>query len=154
MFEDDEHARIEKLPIYLKGKEVLEVVYQITELISDDDHLRFIKDFIIEDALQLTSKVVSAEGGDLYDLRMENAAMIRNAAQDLIIQSHSLELFGFEYIEYYSLVRDLVEEYRLLFLDWVAGFDKWNYMVDRWGLFNPPGVGPFDPDPEGMDDEC
>jgi hypothetical protein len=43
---------------------------------------------------------------------------------------------------------DLIEEYRLLFIDWVAGFDKWNYYIDRWGLFNPPGVGPFDKDPD------
>jgi hypothetical protein len=39
-------------------------------------------------------------------------------------------------------------KYRLLFIDWVAGFDKWNYVIDRWGLFNPPGVGPFDKDPD------
>ncbi|HNW57202.1 MAG TPA: hypothetical protein PLR88_09465 [Bacteroidales bacterium] len=44
------------------------------------------------------------------------------------------------------MVRDLIEEYRLLFIDWVAGFDKWDYIIDRWGLFNPPGVGPFDKD--------
>jgi hypothetical protein len=28
------------------------------------------------------------------------------------------------------------------------GFDKWDYIIDRWGLFNPPGVGPFDKDPD------
>jgi len=41
-----------------------------------------------------------------------------------------------------------VEEYRLLFIDWVSKFDKWDYVIDRWGLFNPPGVGPFDHDPD------
>jgi hypothetical protein len=41
----------------------------------------------------------------------------------------------------------------------VASFDKWDYIIDRWGLFNPPGVGPFDKDPDddipsdGFDDE-
>ena len=44
------------------------------------------------------------------------------------------------------MVRQLIEEYRLLFIDWVATFDKTNYIIDRWGLFNPPGVGPFDVD--------
>ena len=62
--------------------------------------------------------------------------------------NHSPDAFGFEYVEYYQLVRDLIEEYRLLFIDWVAGFDKWDYIIDRWGLFNPPGVGPFDKDPD------
>jgi hypothetical protein len=28
----------------------------------------------------------------------------------------------------------------------VAGFNKWDYITDCWGLFNPPGVGPFDHD--------
>ena len=96
----------------------------------------------------LTAKIASAEGGDLYDLRMENAAVIRKAARDLMVQNQSLEMFGFEHVEYYSIVSDLIEEYRLLFIDWVAGFDKSNYIVDRWGLFNPPGVGPFDEDDE------
>jgi len=48
----------------------------------------------------------------------------------------------------FQIVRDLIEEYRLLFIDWVAGFDKWDYIIDRWGLFNPPGIGPFDKDPD------
>ncbi len=51
-------------------------------------------------------------------------------------------MFGFERVEYYQIVRDLIEEYRLLFIDWVAGFDQWDYIIDRWGLFNPPGIEP------------
>jgi len=147
MFEDDDNDRVRNLPIFRKGEEILELVQQIADLIpEEDEHLLFIKDFMIEDALMLTSKIVNAEGGKLYDIRMENAAIIRKSACDLMIQNHSLEMFGFEHVEYYSMVRDLIEEYRLLFIDWVAGFDKWNYVIDRWGLFNPPGVGPFDPD--------
>jgi len=40
----------------------------------------------------------------------------------------------------------LIEEYRLLFIDWVSGFDNRNYIIDRWGLFNPPGCTLFDKD--------
>jgi len=103
---------------------------------------------MLSDAAQLTVKVAGAEAAGLYDLKMENAAIIRKAARDLMVQQHSLESFGFEYVEYWQMVRDLIEEYRLLFIDWVAGFDKWDYIIDRWGLFNPPGVGPFDKDPD------
>ena len=149
MFHDKENDfdRVENLPLFLKGKEILEVVNEILSLIQEEDeHLVYIKEIILEDAYTLTAKIVSAEAGDLYDLRMENAAIIRKAARDLMVQNHSLEMFGFEHVEYYSIVRSLIEEYRLLFIDWVAGFDKWNYVVDRWGLFNPPGIGPFDHD--------
>jgi hypothetical protein len=151
MFDDEENDfnEYEKLPLFLKGKEILDVVTDILALIEDEnEHLDIIKQFILEDAYMLTAKIVGAEGADIYDLRMENAAIIRKAARDLMVQNESLEMFGFEHVEYYSIVRDLLEEYRLLFIDWVAGFDKSNYIVDRWGLFNPPGVGPFDEDDE------
>lgn len=149
MFHDKENNfdKVEKLPLFIKGKEILEVVNDILSLIQEDDeHLVYIKQIILEDAYMLTAKIVNAESGDLYDVRMENAAIIRKAALDLMVQNHSLEMFGFEHVEYYSIVRNLLEEYRLLFVEWVDGFDKWNYIIDRWGLFNPPGVGPFDPD--------
>jgi hypothetical protein len=115
---------------------------------GQDDPGNELKACILFDAAQLTVNVAGAEAAGLYDLKMENAAIIRKAARDLMVQQHSLDMFGFEYVEYYQIVRDLIEEYRLLFIDWVAGFDKWDYLIDRWGLFNPPCIGPFDKDPD------
>ena len=147
--EEDDIVRPEGLPIYRKGKEILEMVSKITALIPEDnEYLMHVKACMLSDAAQLTVKVAGAEAAGLYDLKMENASIIRKAARDLMVQQHSLDMFGFEYVEYYQMVRDLIEEYRLLFIEWVAGFDKWDYVIDRWGLFNPPGVGPFDKDPD------
>ncbi len=149
MFDDANEINPKELPIYKKGLEIYEVVHHIGELIPDDDEmLQHVKGIMLEDAMLLTVKVAGATGGQLYDIKMECAAIIRKAARELMIQNHSLEMFGFEHVEYYQIVRDLIEEYRLLFIDWVAGFDKWEYIIDRWGLFNPPGVGPFDHDPD------
>jgi hypothetical protein len=125
------------------------MVHKIAALIPEDnEYLMEVKGKMQLDAALLSVKVVGAEADGLYDLKMENAAIIRKAARDLMVQNHSLDAFGFEYVEYYQIVRDLIEEYRLLFIDWVAGFDKWDYIIDRWGLFNPPGIGPFDKDPD------
>jgi len=150
MFDDDEDFDLDrhrKLPIYLKAQEIADLVRKIADLIPEDDEmLNSIMDFIMEDAYTISAKIAGAEGGDIYDIRMENAAIIRKAARDLTVQYHSLVEFGFEHAEYYLMVRQLVEEFRLLFIDWVAGFDKFNYITDRWGLFNPPGVDPFDED--------
>ena len=147
--EDDDVIKTEKLPIFLKGKEIFDLVHKITDLIPDnDEYLNDVKGCMLNDAALLSVKVAGAEAAGLYDLKMENAAIIRKAARDLIVQQHSLDMFGFEYVEYYQMVRDLIEEYRLLFIEWVAGFDKWDYIIDRWGLFNPPGIGPFDKDPD------
>jgi hypothetical protein len=147
--EDDDIIKPEKLPIYKKGKEIFDMVIKITDLIPEnDEYLQHVKACMISDAALLTVKIAGAEASGLYDLKMENAAIIRKAARDLMVSQHSLDMFGFEYVEYYQIVRDLIEEYRLLFIDWVAGFDKWDYIIDRWGLFNPPGIGPFDKDPD------
>ena len=149
MNEDDAVVDIKGLPIYKKGMEIYEVVDHICQLIPDDDEmLGHVKGVMLKDAMLLTVKVAGATAGGLYDLKMEAAAIIRKAARELMVQNHSLELFGFEHVEYYDIVRNLVEEYRLLFIDWVAGFDKLDYVTDRWGLFNPPGVGPYNSDPD------
>jgi hypothetical protein len=149
MDNDERQDQVEDLPIYKKGEEIYKLTRKICELIPEDnEHLQFVKGDMLLNASLLTVKVAGAEGGDLYDLRMEAAAIIRKAARDLMVSNHSLEMFGFEEVEYFDMVRDLIEEYRLLFIDWVVGFDQWNYIIDRWGLFNPPGVGPFDKDPD------
>jgi hypothetical protein len=138
-----------ELPIYKKGQEIYEVVDHICQLIPDDDEmLGHVKGVMLEDAMLLTVKVAGATAGQLYDIKMEAATIIRKAAMELMIQNHFLEMFGFEHVEYFQIVRDLLEEYRLLFIDWVSKFDPWDYIIDRWGLFNPPGVGPFDHDPD------
>ena len=149
MEEEEKPVNAEDLAIYKKGKEILNVVFEITDLIPDDNEkLQHVKGFMLHDAMQLTVKVVGATAGDLYDIKMEAAAIIRQAGMSLKLQNHALEMFGFEEVQYFEIVRDLLEEYRLLFIDWVAGFDEWNYVIDRWGLFNPPGVGPYDKDPD------
>jgi len=128
--DEDDLLQPEKLPIYQKGKEIFEMVYKLTDLIPEDnEHLNFVKSGMLSDAALLTVKVAGAEAAGLYDLKMENAAIIRKAARDLMVQQHSLDMFGFEYPEYYQLVRNLIEEYRLLFIDWVAGFDKWTVKI-------------------------
>lgn len=147
--EDENHDGHEQLPIYRKGEEIAELVEAILDLADkDNEPLQQVCGMMQVDAYNLTVKVAGAEGGDLYDLRMENAAIIRKSARDLIVMTHSLDMFGFPNPEYFVLLREAVEEYRLLFIDWVAGFDQWNYVIDRWGLFNPPGVGPHDIDPD------
>jgi hypothetical protein len=147
--DEEDDPKPEKLPIYQKGKQIFDMVHKIADLIPENnEYLMEVKDQMQLDAALLSVKVAGAEAAGLYDLKMENAAIIRKAARDLMVQNHSLDAFGFEYVEYYQIVRDLIEEYRLQFIDWVAGFDKWDYIIDRWGLFNPPVVGPFDKDPD------
>ena len=149
MEENDDFNQIEKTAIYQKGKEIYEVVKLITDLIPENnEQLSTIKGMMLHDAALLSSKIAAAEAAGLYDLKMEAATIIRKAARDLKVCDHTLAMFDFKEVAYFDMVRKHIEEYRLLFIDWVAGFDKWDYAIDRWGLFNPPGVSPFDKDPD------
>jgi hypothetical protein len=139
---------INELEIFKKAIEIYEIVKAIADLIPQDNEiLQDIKSQILTDAVTLRVKIAGAEAADIYDIRMENAAIIRKCARELMIANHSLRDFGFKEYQYYDIVREKIEEFRLLFIDWVNSFDITNYIIDRWGLFNPPGVGPHDHDP-------
>ncbi|WP_162426206.1 hypothetical protein [Pontibacter pudoricolor] len=136
-------AQHRQQPIYLKGQEIFEITAKIIDLIPDsDDILSHVKGMMLEDAAMLSVKVSGAEAGDLYDIRMENAAIIRKAARDLGTHCTTLEMYGFTDTQYLVLIREALEAYKLLFREWVQGFDPWNYVLDDWGLFNPPGITP------------
>lgn len=138
---------ITKSPMYLKAKEIFDAVKRIAELIDEEDKmLGLVKDIMMSLAVSLPSKIAGASVVEYYDLKMEYAALIRKDARELKLQNHSLKAHNFEHVEYYNIVRDLIDEFRLLFIAWVADFDKTNYIIDEWGLFNPDGVSPFDKD--------
>ncbi|ALJ00533.1 hypothetical protein [Rufibacter tibetensis] len=149
---DDEGFSVpEQLPLYRKGKEIYHLTKKISGLIEEEDEvLSSLKEYMLLDASLLTVKVAGAEAADLFDLRMENATFIRKAAQDLLSHCSSLEMFGFKDVYYLHLLRDAIDEYRILFIEWVQGFDPWNYVNDRWGLFNPPGVQAQDSDDDAF----
>lgn len=71
---------------------------------------------MLGDASLTSAKIAGVEGGNLYDIRMENAAIICKAARDLVIQTHNLSAFGYEDKEYFQILPDVVEEFRLLYI--------------------------------------
>ena len=137
--DDDEFLSVEKLPLFKKGQEIAEVVFCIADIIPDEETLNTVSEFMCEDAVVLTSKIIAAHFAPFYDVRMESATIIRKAAMDLVLHRHALRMFGFEEHEYFDIVLDLLEEYRLLFIEWVKDFEPCEYTKDEWGLFNPPG---------------
>lgn len=143
--------RIDNMPIYQKAEQIFKLTEGLVHIIPVENE--FLQEttvqYMLENAMIIPVKIAGAEGGDLYDLRMENAAIIRKAARELYVQAGSLryveDVVDKDYIE---LLRNTIDEFRLLFIDWVAGFDVWNYIKDSWGLFNPPGVNAHDKDPD------
>lgn len=133
----------EHLPILRKANEILDLVRMITDLFPEDNqHLQMMKMQLLEDAMILPVKISGAEAVKLYDTKMENATLVRKASKNLQVSYHGLEMFGFDEVNYYKIVREKIEELRLLFIDWVAGFNQTHFITDDWGLFNPPGISP------------
>ena len=133
----------QNLPIYKKAEEIYKTVTIITGLFPEDNnYLQSIKSHILEDSMVILAKISGAEAVKLYDIKMENAAIIRKAARDIMVSGNNLEMLGFADAKYYKLIRNLIEEFRVLFVDWVAGFNPKHFIVDDWGLFNPPGISP------------
>ena len=143
--------RLKNLPIYKKAEEIFKLTDALIKTLPSDDE--FLQEttvkFMLEDAMIIPVKISGAEAVDLYDLKMENAAIIRKAARELYVRAGSLRYEeNVENKEYIELLRNEIEAFRFLFIDWVAEFDEWNYIIDRWGLFNPPGVSAHDKDPD------
>lgn len=141
---------IEKHPLYTKAVTIVELVDQITDLVSkaaadQDDEMTQTKwvelaHYLDQEAQILTKKTTQGLSAILYDLQMENATLIRKAATDILLHLSSLEIYGFKETEYLDLIRYEIDEFRKLFAQWVQTFNPWRYQIDRWGLFNPPGI--------------
>ncbi len=164
MFEDDDeiegksHDNIKKMPVYKKAWEIMELGNKIGSTISKDDYEdideiegMMLEDYayhIIHDSSILPVKIAGAESADIYDIRMENAALIRKATRDILTSCSGLQMCGYKEDDFLQLLRDEIEAFRILFAEWVKTFDEWDYTIDRWGLFNPPGVNYDDYDPD------
>lgn len=163
MFEENDddfksHEDIQKMPIYKKAMELLKLVDYISETVlktdikfEDETEAEMINrnvEYLCENASIIPAKIAGAEAVDIYDLKMENAAIIRKAARELITDTRGIEMHGFKDTEYLDLLRNEVEEFRVLFAEWVKTFNCWDYIIDRCGLFNPPGINYDDKDPD------
>lgn len=136
------HEDIRKMPIYKKAELIFKLVESLYATLPNDDVLiEATKEFMRGDAMILSAKIAGAEGGDLYAIRMQNAALIREHAMHLYVQVGSLRFHeNYADLEYVELIRKEIENFRELFIEWIHSFDTSNYIWDDWELFNPPGA--------------
>ena len=142
---------LKQMPLYQKAEQILKITMGLVEIVPKENE--FLQEttvrFMMEYAFLIPAKIAGAAGVGLYDLKMENATLIRKAARELYVQAGSLRFEEcIKHLDYIELLRNTIDEFRLLFIDWVADFDVWDYVKDNWGLFNPPGVNVHDKDPD------
>lgn len=136
--------KIREMPIYIKAFEIFKLIHSFDSVLAeiDDDLIQSQRSFLIENGSLIPAKIAGAEGSDLYDIRMENAAIIRKAAREIFVTVGSFRYLGLKEEDYTNLIREKIDEFKILFREWVEGFDPSNYIYDDWGLFNPPGAQP------------
>ena len=130
-----EQERIHNLPIYKKAMEIASITQAICESIDPKQDELDIRSMMLENAYIIGSKISGAEGGDLYTLRMENAVIIKIHARELHAQTSFCHAEGLSNNHYLQVLRDEIEHFKLLFIEWVKSFDKANDIRDDWGLF-------------------
>ncbi len=108
---------------------------------EDDFTLNFPKEMIEwhreemrRNSLIIPPKISGAEAGDLYIIRMENAAIIRKAAMDIYLDCHMLTEGKIADERDVELLRSEMDIFREYFKEWINGFEKDEY-EDDWGLF-------------------
>lgn len=150
----DERMNVRKTPIFKKAEEIRELAIAIVEaapdsIAKDEDRsvamsglLEATKRDMEEYAYTITGKLAGAMGLGLYDLQMENAALIRRSCRELVTCLRGLEMAGHVEEGHFNLLRQAVQEFRPLFVEWVATFKDSDHLWDDWGLFNPPGAIP------------
>lgn len=154
----ERHNRVRQMPLFIKAQEISELVRHLVKTVENTD-IKFKRkvekemlqdnlNYLMENSMIIPAKIAGAAGVDLYDIKMENAAIIRKAARELILDARGIQTYGFKDTEYLDLLRKEVDEFRILFAEWVKTFDPWEYIIDRWGLFNPPGINYDDHDPD------
>jgi len=126
-----------ELPIFSKAKEIAELTKALTDTIDEEADKFHIKEQMLANGYVLASKVAGAEGASIYRIRMENAVLIKLASCELLAQASLCKAEGITEDDYIQLLRDEMEAFRQLFLEWVAGFDRLDNLDDGWGIFNP-----------------
>jgi len=131
----EHHDRVHNMPLMKKADEILHLTEAIVVTINEDDDVLHMREQMMANALIIMPKIAGAEGGDLYTLRMENAVIIKIHARELLAQTSLVKAEKLANATDVQVLRDTIEEFRTLFVEWVKGFDKTNDIPDEWGLF-------------------
>lgn len=121
-------------PLMQKSKEIVSLTHALVGSL-DEARKELYGGIMMEDAMILGAKFAGANGISDYVLRMENATIMKVHAKSLNTMTYQLAMEETHAEEHLQLLREAIEEFRILFVDWVKGFDPNDRYDDGWGLF-------------------
>lgn len=121
--------------LYQQWREVFVLVSAFAEALpEEEDEVLSTKSMIYQNAYIVAPKIMSACGDTLYQIKMENAALIRFNCRQMWEQIAFAVLMGNADSEHKNVIEEALNRFKELFRNWVATFKPDEY-EDEWGLF-------------------
>jgi hypothetical protein len=134
--------------LFKKSIDILNLTETICELLPEDDHAEITKRLMLENAMLIPPKIKGALGVDeVYSIVMESAVIIKVNICQLKAQLWTCNAIHDIEDKYLDVLKDEIEAFKKIFIQWVCSFDKENDLPDEWHLFNDPATFPDDDEP-------
>lgn len=121
-------------PLMKKASEIVSLTHALVGSL-DEARKELYGGMMMEDAMMMSSKFAGAEGINDYILKMENATIMKVHARHLNSMTYQLAVEETHAEDHLNLLREAISEFRILFVEWVRGFDSTERVDDGWGLF-------------------
>lgn len=121
--------------LYNQWREVYQLVEAFAENLpaaGDDPHPARV--LIYQNAGIIAPKIIGASGDTLYQIKMENAALIRFNCRQLWEQVAYTVLTGAADPVHKQVIEAELDRFKACFRRWVSKFQKDDF-TDEWGLF-------------------
>ena len=124
--------------LYEQWREVFQLVMAFTDTLpeakAEEEMLLSTRQLIFDNAFIIAPKIMSAAPDTLYEIKMENAALIRFNCRQMMDQIGYAVLIGNADQGHKSVIEEALSEFKLRFRHWVSLFEK-DEFEDEWGVF-------------------
>jgi hypothetical protein len=121
-------------PLMKKANEIVALTHALVGSL-DEARKELYGGMMMEDAMVMSAKFAGAEGVNDYILKMENATIMKVHARHLNSMTYQLAVEETHAEEHLNLLREAIQEFKALFVEWVKGFESADKHDDGWGLF-------------------
>lgn len=137
---DLRRQKTEKHPLYVKAREVLDIVMHIVASLPEEE--RVFHAPVVESAMMLAPKFMGVCNTDMWLVLMQNAALMRYHAEYVTTGTYGFNIITGEAEvdeRYIELLRNEMKEYKRLFNEWMEEAHAMprdpQLDNDEWGVF-------------------
>ena len=122
--------------LYEQWREVFQLVMAFVDTLPEtpESAMPDTREMIYENVYIVAPKLLAAAGDTLYEIKMENAAIIRYNCRQLMEQVGFAVLSGKTDDLYQEAIEEAMDEFKHRFRHWVSFFKR-DEFEDEWGLF-------------------